>query len=268
MMNNPKHCILALLCALLSGLPVLADSRIDSTPDLAQNDPAAGLPYGGAPYCGPVAVSNALIWLSKEGYPKLFQGGGDGKLTARSQGRMVARLALYMNTTRSMGTTVNGFLKGVERYVQSRGYEIDSLTYSGWESCHPEYFTGQKNVSPETIIEALNTKSAVWLKVGWYRYVPGKSEYRRFAGHWVTVVSCKRLPDGVYEVSIKDSAARSGIEPRTEKVLLSPLKEGTILTSWAPAFPSRGVYSMKGELRIKKGADEGILDGIVILKMR
>ncbi|MBI1268868.1 hypothetical protein GC174_00400 [bacterium] len=257
-----------LLLLTLTVLPCQPKSRIESTPDLAQNDPAAALPYGGSPYCGPVAVSNALIWLSKEGYPNLWQGGPNDKPTARTQGKMVAHLALYMNTTRSMGTTVNGFLKGVERYIRSKGYSIDSLTYSGWESCDPKYFTGRKNASPENIIEALASKSAVWLKVGWYRYVPGKLEYRRFAGHWVTAVSCRRLPEGVYEVSIKDSAARSGIEPKTEKVLLRPLQEGTILTSWAPAFPSRGSYAMKGELKIKKGATEGILDGLVILKMR
>ncbi|HMP53609.1 MAG TPA: hypothetical protein PKD05_18820 [Candidatus Melainabacteria bacterium] len=267
-MSPSNAAIFGLLLLTLTVLPCQAESRMESTPDLAQNDPAAALPYGGAPYCGPVAVSNALIWLSKEGYPNLFQGKLNDKLTARTQGKLVAHLALYMNTTRSMGTTVNGFLKGVERYVQSRGYRIDSLTYSGWEHCDPKYFTGQKNASPETIIEALASKSAVWLKVGWYRYVPGKLEYRRFAGHWVTAVSCRRLPEGVYEVSIKDSAARSGIEPKTEKVLLCPLKDGTILTSWAPAFPSRGSYAMRGELKIKKGATDGILDGIVILKMR
>ncbi|MBX9724083.1 MAG: hypothetical protein K2X81_21935, partial [Candidatus Obscuribacterales bacterium] len=42
--------------------------RIITTPDLMQTLPAADLPYDGTAYCGPVAVSNSMVWLTHQGY--------------------------------------------------------------------------------------------------------------------------------------------------------------------------------------------------------
>jgi hypothetical protein len=52
----------------------MATDKIRDTPDLMQSLPAAALPEGGIAHCGPVAVSNSLVWLARHGYPQLAPG--------------------------------------------------------------------------------------------------------------------------------------------------------------------------------------------------
>lgn len=50
----------------LQQLPDVFVEKLDSTADMTQTDPNAGLPNGGKSHCGPVAVSNSLLWLEYE----------------------------------------------------------------------------------------------------------------------------------------------------------------------------------------------------------
>jgi hypothetical protein len=60
--------------------------KVDTTPDLRQSLAAAHLPYGGDPYCGPVAVSNSLVWLSRNGFnpPRVRPEATHHKITFKS----------------------------------------------------------------------------------------------------------------------------------------------------------------------------------------
>src|SRR5262245_32125 len=46
-------------------------------PDLTQTDPALGVEGGGDSWCGPVAISNALMWLGEHGHESLIPSGED-----------------------------------------------------------------------------------------------------------------------------------------------------------------------------------------------
>jgi len=51
--------------------PGIYTEKINSIPDMTQTDPAAKLPNGGRSHCGPVAVSNSLMWLAGNGFENL-----------------------------------------------------------------------------------------------------------------------------------------------------------------------------------------------------
>jgi hypothetical protein len=40
-------------------------------PDITQTNPQLNLNYNGSIYCGPVALTNGLFWLYKNGYKKI-----------------------------------------------------------------------------------------------------------------------------------------------------------------------------------------------------
>jgi hypothetical protein len=111
-----------------SGAAVESAARVEETPDLMQSESRAGLPFEGAPYCGPVAASNSLIYLSKHGYPRLT---AVSLPDARAQGELSLQLSKLMKTTRLGGTTPDGFMVGLRKYVGERGYVVDSLQYQG-----------------------------------------------------------------------------------------------------------------------------------------
>ena len=143
--------------------------KVDSTPDMTQTDPDARLPEGGRVHCGPVAVSNSLMWLAQNGFESLaspFAGG------AKAQYEMARLLGekKYMNTNLKTGTGAGGVLEGAGRYIADRGYECGYLKFQGWRK-HPSRF-GSGVVVPELhwIKNGLLGNSAVWLNVGWYKY--------------------------------------------------------------------------------------------------
>jgi hypothetical protein len=242
--------------------------RSAETPDLMQSNPEAGLPDRGAPYCGPVAASNSFIWLSRNGYPGIAPANVD---TPGEQGRLVMRLAREMNTTKRGGTTPDGFLKGIERYVQNTGYKIDSMKYQGWE-VHPKRFSGMATDPDPALVRQTLTrkKTAAWLKIGWYKYFRAEDKYVRFAGHWVTVVGCRETTGGGIDFIVHDPAARSGAAPANEIVSLKPITHGKLLTGFDgnKARDAKGFFQLGGDLKIKQRADTAILDGIVVLQLR
>ena len=78
-MRKPFSIVAAFLLLVLCAETVLAShpvslnvhrssvDRLDATPDLMQSRPEWKLPADEMTYCGPVAVSNSMIWLSKNG---------------------------------------------------------------------------------------------------------------------------------------------------------------------------------------------------------
>lgn len=253
------------VCTIAQVQPMSATTvdRSTDTPDLMQSNPQAGLPNGGEQYCGPVAAMNSMVWLSRHGYPKLSMPQADH---LHVQGKLALQLSEDMRTTKSGGTKVSGFLTGIEKYVLGKGYSIASLKYQGWEE-HQKRFDGGADMPSFSFIEnSMNTgRTAVWLKIGWYRYFPNKNKYIRFAGHWVTLV-------GIDDTSliVHDPAPRSGRSIKHERVTMTPLAHGMVSTGWEGdrTRDARSFYSLGGELKIKKSADCGLLDGVVALTLK
>lgn len=250
-------------------LPCLAAS-IDyssETPDLMQSDARAALPDGGEQFCGPVAAMNSMVWLSRRGFSNLAMSDCDRPYI---QGKIALKLSEEMKTTRRDGTRVTGFLNGLESYVLQKGYSIASLKYQGWER-HPNRFDGGSEHPTLSLIKTgmATANTAVWLKIGWYRFFPDEDKFIRFAGHWVTVVG---LDETVNPPSllIHDPAPRSGKSEKHERVVLTPLTHGKISTGWEGdrLREAKGFYNLGGELKIKKLADCGLLDGVVVLTVR
>jgi hypothetical protein len=242
--------------------------RLNSTPDLMQSLPAASLPDGGLAYCGPVAVSNSLVWLSHKGYPKLGMLGGSD--TPARQGRLARKLGDFMGC--GTGTSPTCLLGGVSAFVLMNGYQFESLKYQGWES-HPDMFsTGVKMPDPAFIKQGLQGPSGVWLMIGFYTYSKTRDEYAPFAQHWVTVVGYGQDRQGKKDPNIliiHDPAPRSGAAMSHDFVKLERLSHGTFAgTSGRNDLKASGWYRLGGDLKIKKGADCAILDGAVVLKMK
>lgn len=236
--------------------------RLEITPDLMQTDKRASLPYAGRAHCGPVAASNGLIWLANAGYPKLSISKNP---TIPQQGKLAIEIGTMMNTTRKGGTTINGFIKGLSKYIKSKGYKIDKLNYQGWEQCDRNYFTGIKKPRPYSIFDSFDDRTCVWLKIGWYKYFPAKKEYVRFAGHFVNVVAIDKTNK---QLIIHDSAPRSGIKKQSDKVSIEKIESGKLVSGWVKPFDTNSMYKLNNQLKVKKKADCGLLDGIIYLKMK
>lgn len=222
--------------------------KVETTPDLTQTSPT---------HCGPFAVSNSLVWLARRGFDRLA--GGEQEALAFLLGSRE-----FMRTSPKQGTEVDRLLKGTKRYILSRGYEIESLLYQGWEPHPKEFSTGVAIPEIEWIKRAVVGDAGVWLKIGWYRYLPKTVRYRRFAGHWVTLVGFEGD-----RLIIHDPAPRSGAPGAHEKVTVERITAGTF-EAWrkGPERSAVGFFKLGGDLKIKAGADYGILDGAVALRVR
>ncbi len=249
--------------------PGMYTEKINSIPDMTQTDPAAKLPNGGRSHCGPVAVSNSLMWLAGNGFenlsPNLQEPMKAHFEIARSLGSRK-----YMNTNLKTGTGAGSVLEGLGRYIEAKGYEYRYLKFQGWRS-HPERFgLGERIADLNWLKSGIKGNSTAWLNVGWYKYNPSTNEYARIGGHWVTLVGYgvdeKGRADGAILI-IHDPAPRCGKSPH-EYVRMELIGSGR-LTGRQSGLPrsAKGYYKMTGGMHVKKTADFGILDGAVVLKM-
>jgi hypothetical protein len=179
------------------------------------------------------------------------------------QGALATLLGKYMKTTYENGTTIENLLSGLSHYIRDKGYSYRQLKYQGWESHPKEFTTSIEKPDLEWIKEGLIGKSAVWLKVGWYKYNPTLDQYERFAGHFLTLVGYTKD-----SLVVHDSAPRVRPEVTHHKINLNLLSHEKLFRGKEyPTISARGYYRMGGDLRIKDGADAGILEGAIVLKM-
>lgn len=251
-----------------AAFPEFSTSKISDMPDLTQTDKRGNLPGKGRSYCGPVAVSNSLVWLARHGYPNLAPGYNG---TIQSQASIAKVLGLKYMKTNSKGTNTTRVIQGVRRYVQDRGYRIAYLGYSGWHWVPSNYFTGQKRPSLAFIKRGALGRSAGWINLGWYKYDPVRRTYKRVRGHWVTLAGYgvdsngKKSPDTIL---MHDPASRNGRKMATNYVKLRLLNGGTMFNnSGKRTVNAKGFYAIKSGLVINKKADIGIIDGVVLMTM-
>ncbi len=234
----------------LSPLCFAGTSYINEIPDFTQTDIRGNKSGNGQQYCGPVAVSNSIIWLNKNK--------GD-------QIQLIHKLASkdYMNTSLKNGTGTSGIIRGVEKITGELfdGYKI--LEYEGWRK-HPEKnSSGVKIPSINRIKSAVTRNSTAWINVGWYLYNKKNNEYNRIGGHWVTLVGSKYK-----QLILHDPAPRAGKTFSNEYVEYSILKSGTLVgKKWGLPFSAQGFVSLGKGMHKKKGADFAIVDGVVYLEI-
>lgn len=236
-------------------------------PDMTQTDVRAGLPWGGWLHCGPVAVSNGLVWLRERGIEIGPPSSGD---PWTDQVEMVRSLGSrrYMDTAfSSHGTTVADFLDGLEGYLRDHSPEGFSIRYMGWAEHRERFSTGLMAPDLYRVCSALAAGSAVFLDLGWYRSGKDPGVYSRNGGHWVTLVGYDWPAEQVYPVLyVHDPAPWSGKSRRTHRVRLAHAGNGLFTDRSGTGIGSLESYPRIVEgLSFKGGTEMALLEGAVIL---
>lgn len=243
--------------------------KVHLTPDLTQTDSSCDLPNGGGWHCGPTSASNAMMWLSKKGYPKL------GKSGSKCEVVELLSTEEYMDTNELQGTGPNSMIGGLSAYIEDAGYSYSRLDYQGWRPLSSSYDKVRSKPSLSDLCSAVEDPGTiVVINNGWYTYDSSSKEYTRVGGHWVTLVGCGFNEYGEEDGSIliiHDPAPRAGKEFANEFVRVAPIPSGRELTGTysglGDGISASGYYLMEGGMHIKSIADVAILDGAVILEM-
>jgi hypothetical protein len=267
----------ALLAVALTAFaaPSLADphtAKLDATPDMSQLD--LRLPDAGEYYCGPVALSNGLMWLARNGYPKLIpRGNGD------EQVNMTILLAgnSYLKTYQNKGTSTPRLMTGVLKFFNRQGYD-GQVRYRGWRTIDRQF---QRRVGLDEsdyavvpdldwLRQGLQKDTAVVLDIGWYRHDAEGDTYKRLGGHWVTLVGHGESADGQRDdgvLIIHNPDPRAGAEPSHDRVRCEAIESGVL------GGPFQGLpVAAKGFLRVTgvpmpPGVDAAVVDGGVIVRI-
>jgi hypothetical protein len=240
--------------------------HVREMPDLTQTDPELGVEGGGESWCGPVAVSNAVMWLANQGRETLVPTGDSQR---ERQLELVRRLGSgrFMGTTPTGGTGTSNLLNGLDKYMKSTGWGYRRLQYQGWRG-HPYRFsTGVKTPSLEFIEKALRDGGIAIIHAGWYKPSKYADAYRRHGGHWLTVVGVGIDQNGRparNTVVLNDPAPYAGTQPSHSFARLERLDSGWLMAEDG-AFPAKGYFELGGGMRIKREGDVAILDGVVAL---
>lgn len=245
---------------------------LPDVPDLTQTDPDLGLPGGGSSYCGPVSVSNSIIYLGENGFDRLLPVGDDRR---SQQLQLVGILSSrsYMGTDPWGGTGANGILRGLERYLKRADYEYEQLAYQGWRGHQRRFRTGQRTPQLEWLRSALHRGGVAFINVGWYRPLRPSKQYVRRGGHWLTVVAAGKDAQGNPDelaLVLHDPAPYAGDEPTREFVKAELLEEGWLVprASSIASFPAKGYYVLGGGMHTKRPEDVAILDGAITLVLK
>ncbi|MCL2689583.1 MAG: hypothetical protein FWE57_07035 [Chitinispirillia bacterium] len=161
---------------------------VNSIPDYYQRSTRfGGFPNDGSAYCGPVAASNALMWLYKGDYGKIIEKTGNA---VKDQYELIKLLGSdkYFNTAND-GTNPIELSLGLKKFFDNRGIKNVSIEYHGWRSMDSQFKRGDDVPNLDLIKEQLRShRAAVLLNYGWYKYDAQKNEYTRSGGHWVNLV--------------------------------------------------------------------------------
>lgn len=238
---------------LLTPSAAVGESRYFSDiPDFTQTD-VKGQAFGnGQQFCAPAAVSNSLLWLSSEQV---------------DQKHLVTKLASdqYMNTDLKIGTGTSELLRGVDRYVKEKYGGYKTLHYQGWRKHPGDYSTSIRVPTIEFITRGVQSRSAAWINVGWYKINASNKAYERIGGHWVTLVGYDLGND---RLIVHDPAPRAGHSKSSEHVNFRVLSGGH-LTGGKSGLPTAaaGYLQLGRGMHLHSKADTAIIDGVVLLEL-
>lgn len=243
-------------------LPPEFTTKVAITPDLCQTDPLfAHLPEAGRNLCGPTAFVNIL--LSLEGGP------WQAILPPEADEVHKARVLLELLTDRYLHMTPQGIspiaaMNGIDRFLEEHGVERQ-IEWRGWR--YGGRFASGRTVDVAWLCESVLGDSWALLNVGWYRIGSTPVEFRRFGGHWVTLVGYRQTAEGLV-LLVHDPARRSGPGKVTHEVRLERIDDGE-LAPWGDyrAQSARGLYRLVG-LVLHPQADCALLDGAIRIELR
>ena len=210
----------------INDIPEYFTRRIDSIPDYFQRDRSfGGFPKKGAYYCGPVAISNSLLYLTRNGYNRIFTLSGN---LYKDQHELISQLGSrkYINTG-SKGSSPANICTGVHKYLRDQGYHRAKLRYYGFRDIPSQFRTDTLVPDMDLARESTFGNRAVWLNIGWYSYNRGKKEYKRNGGHWVALAGYGhngKKADPRYLI-IHDSETRYTLN---DYLRIDEIKDGTL----------------------------------------
>jgi hypothetical protein len=233
-------------------------------PDLNQTDPELGLPGNGNAFCGPVAVSDWLVYLAQNGYEKLLP---EGESLRARELELVRILSRNMGTSPLSGTSTPGLLSALDRWVTGAGYRIRRLEYQGWRGHPLRYTTYQRQPDLAWIEKALGEGGAAFIHAGWYATSKYDHALHRNGGHWLAVVDVGKneaLEPDPNVLVLRDPAPYAGKEPTYEFARAERMKDGWLIDQ-AAALPATGYFRLGGGMRIKREGEVAVLDGAIVL---
>ncbi|MGB0578396.1 MAG: hypothetical protein ACPGVU_01720 [Limisphaerales bacterium] len=243
-----------LVALLLFPLALSAADRAREMPDFCQGDTRHGkLPRSGASYCAPVALSNTLMWLDENGFPKLVK---DNANPGRKQFELARLLGTddYVDTDPVTGTPPKNVAYGIERYVKACGYKVKVETMN-WRS---RVRRVGRVMDRDWVSKTVQNGGQVLLNIGWC--LDKSDHYYRAAGHFVTIADVKGTTAKPIFL-IHDPAKRDGLEKRTIECRFVPLPaDKQLRLKSGIATSTKGFYELQG-VRVKKDHDLAIIDG-------
>jgi hypothetical protein len=257
-----------------SAVPAVAQTadKDEATPDFCQTDKEGHFDDGGRKFCGPVAVSNSLMCLAQNGFPRLIE---DKEPPKQAQIELIRTLgsAGYMATEGADGTGTQHLMQGAAKYVTEHGYQFAKLEYRGWRTASKELKPTQERPSLKWVSEAVaNPRGAACVNIGWYTHDAATDTYTRHGGHWMTATGASPEPNDSL-ITLHDPAPRSGAGKVTHHAHVELLTSGTLTgTSDHKSTNAAGLFVIRDGIVFKqvvKGEKTyPIIDGIVVMVLR
>jgi hypothetical protein len=226
-------------------------------PDYCQLDPR--LPKRGEQYCGPTAVSNALVWLAMNGHPNLVPFKKD---IEEGQFNVIKALGSddYMKTAQYAGTDPIDVLTGLDKYISDRGFR-PIIEWQGYRE-GGRYAKGEVPQLSWMADKFVDGNFNVVLEIGWYSYCEDCKSYKRNGGHYVTLVGLD-LRSKEPTMIVHNPSFGGGKNPLPQICKLNLITDGNF-APWGPyrLRPAAGYWVMNGITK-PADADIAILEGAV-----
>jgi hypothetical protein len=271
--------------------PAVCTAKIAATPDFCQTDEAGGFDNGGRKYCGPVAVSNSLVWLSQNGFPKLLQpanspsdsnnGNGSANGDHKADAQKAAQIELirtlgspnFMSTEGRDGTSATRLMRGLKKYVTEHGYQIEQLEYRGWSNVSKSFKPTGELPSLDWMKQHIaEPGGAAWINIGWYNFDETTKKYQRTGGHWITLVGYGVNAEGKPDDSVlivHDPSRRTGPGIVTHHMRVTKISEGKLIDDpHKQSTDAAGRHKVVDGFVIKQGNNAAVLDGAVVAVLK
>lgn len=213
----------------------------------------------GKAWCGPVSVSNVLIYLARRHFQMLILPMGSLSKLA-SQVKLVETLAKYMKTNSRYGTDPIDMMEGLEKYVRERGYK----TKIKWKGRFDggSFHQGNKPDVDWIMRGAISTSNTI-LNIGGYKYNSKKFEYKRGEGHYLTVAGFKANNS---ELIVHDTAI--GGSKGKNVCALSEIERGKFAKQYDDCLTryAAGFFKISG-IHIPNDAEIAIVDGALVFNV-
>jgi hypothetical protein len=169
-------------------IPEFSYQRALHTTFLDQNNPK--FPGEGEMFCAPTSTAMEFSFLVQQGFKNLLP---DDETKHAGYLDLIEQLGSpdFMDTSGKTGTRTLGVVEGVTKYVQSVGYTVKIINYTGVNGGQLKEPAHVVNEMPDFdfLRQAVNhTHSIVLMNVGYYKLGPKREAWRRTGGHWVAVV--------------------------------------------------------------------------------